>query len=250
MTILESVLGSEMARVIVKECHKEALKQVKLEKPSSFHSEKNRVTQREKQVVEEVETFVTLFQEGADILESSLKQLSLSDHEMVAKELQKITKTLPKQKGKTEASSLLSKKNLWPKPKWKLSKKSLEAFVNAATHLMEQEKFEDAVKALYVLCTIESNIYEMWIAFGHAAFYAKQFPVAHMAYFMASSLKLESPWPFIWASKACEEMNENGQACLLLEEAKALAQKSSDKKECALVSELNDKISLLKAVKK
>lgn len=242
MKQLAKVLGSELTQVLQQASHDLSQWVVEHESPSHFSNPKQKAKQLEMQTMESFEKVHHDYQDAAKILVSHLKTVvhNKSDFESILSEFQNIQ--VDKAHFDALTQQVASQEEYRPQDVFKISAKTIEALYQAADHILHEKDFADALKAFSFLCTIAPSEYRCWVGYGHSAFHTHNYEVSILAYYIATSLQPENPWPLIWIANVCEEKHEFQAAYELLARAKELALHGTDKAATSLVRDIDERL--------
>ncbi len=200
--------------------------------PSQFSSAVMKAPQYEEQLTTLFKTITETFTQGSDLLFTTLTLLSKSrseiDIEKIGKELRQAHKHLNKETFYALARQESLDSKFSPENFFHISEETIGCLFDAAAFLMEENKFEDALKAFSLICSLSPGNYDYWLGFGHSAFHCKQYDAAILAYYKATLLNASSPWPLIWAANSAEQKNDIRGSLSLLERSFELCQEASE----------------------
>lgn len=250
MKKLEEILGQELTGELKKASHEICVEAVHQEPPTGLISPDKKIAQLEAQTMDAFEKQTQEYIEGAESLMKAMKFIANKNPDIhldkVAAELQNAGKKVNKASLDKLAEEMMTNQEVHPRELFMISEETVRALYLAAAHIMEEKHFLDAMKAFALICSIDPNVYNHWIGYGHSAFHSQNYDRAILAYYMATSLNPDSPWPLIWAANVCEQKNEFEAACDLLERAQVLSEEHLDKEIKALIPEISSRLHLVK----
>src|SRR5262249_20215302 len=106
-----------------------------------------------------------------------------------------------------------------------ISKETIDKFYEAANRYFENNDFQKASDAFYIVAWLDPRRYSAWLAIGLSEARLEHYEPALISFSLASILKPSSPFPYLYSAECCLKDNRKDEAGLYLELAKDAAEK-------------------------
>ncbi|MGK5595042.1 MAG: SycD/LcrH family type III secretion system chaperone [Parachlamydiaceae bacterium] len=97
------------------------------------------------------------------------------------------------------------------------SESAMLKFYQAAYHLLEHQRHEDAANAFLFLVTLNPYHHDYWIGLGMASQLCQDYEMAIDAYEMAAVCRIEDPTPYLYLAKCLFAIHDRSSALLALD---------------------------------
>ncbi len=251
MSKIEAVLGKELTEILQNSVKTLALMQAENLAPNkALTTPEAKAKQFEAQAIAEFEILTNDLVHAAQILLDKIEFLSRTDgeinNEAVRRELIDLGKGVTKESFDAAVQKSVEN-NLQSPPQFKtMSTQTLKALLKAGSSLLSESKYDEAQKAFNLICLLNPQEYTSWIGYGHASYHHKDYDKAILAYYIATSLRSNTPWPLIWAANACDAKREPQASLDLLERAFEILKENPDFSSQALEADIKQRIAACK----
>lgn len=248
MSSMQQLIGDELCDTLKQATHTLALNTAESEPPSPLNPVAKKAALLEKQANAAFEKLCKEYMEIGQLLMQTIEFLSHTREEInfeaVFDELNDFGKKINSKTLNSLANQVSTDDALNPQAIFQLSKDTINALFEASAHLFAEKRFNEATKAFSILCNLVPDEYDHWVAYGHSATNNKQYDTSIVAYYMATSLRPDIPWPLIWAANACEAMGEKEASNDLLTRAYEVANESPEPEFKQLAPKIKERLTI------
>jgi len=122
-----------------------------------------------------------------------------------------------------------------------ISEDTLTRFYDAGNHYFNNQNYQKASDAFFVVTNLDQRRHNAWMALGLAEVHCDRIEQALVSFSMASITDINSPFPYLYSAECCLKDNRKDEAVIYLN----LAKESVDASKLENKQELSDKIKKL-----